>query len=179
MSDWPANKGQPTTGPTISIFDPCCCSGLGRYTGSVASTAVAWASANRAIYYPFVVTETVTALQIGVANGAASGNADVGIYDVYGNRLVSTGSTGLTGTVQGFNIADTVLTPGDYYLALNVDNTTATIIAPAALDAVAMRCSGIQEQAVGAVTLPNPATFANPTGTRLYSIWIQTGSSVV
>jgi hypothetical protein len=55
-----------------------------------------------------------------VLNGAtASGNMDVGIYDYAGTRLVSSGSTAQSGTsaFQDFDITDTLLGPGIFYLA--------------------------------------------------------------
>jgi hypothetical protein len=89
----------------------------------------AWPSANRALYIPFQLHTTETIVKAFVGNGGtASGNFDVGIYNAVTNaRLVSSGSTAMSGTttLQIVDIADTTLTPGYYYMALAVDNTTA------------------------------------------------------
>ena len=86
-----------------------------------------WPEANLAIYIPFTVTEQITIKRILVWIGTSSGNIDVGIYDTDGTRRVSSGSTamGATNTTQIFDIADTALSPGTYYMAMVVDNITA------------------------------------------------------
>lgn len=87
----------------------------------------AYTAANRAIYVPFYVGDTPTAVKMFTANGAvASGNIDVGIYKA-GSRLVSMGSTAMSGTsaLQLLDIGDTALTAGWHYLGIACDNTTA------------------------------------------------------
>lgn len=139
-----------------------------------------WPAANRALYIPFIVEATVTAYQISVENGATvSGNLDVGLYSRFGARLASSGSTTQAGTstIQPIDITDTVLAPGVYYMALCVDNTTATFIR-SSTSLIALRMCGVQQQAVGAVTLPDPATFANPTSPYLPAISVQLAATV-
>jgi hypothetical protein len=126
--------------------------------------SAAWPTANLAFYYGVVVLRPLTIYQIGTSNGAtASGNVDVGIYDFAGNRLVSSGSTAQSGTSVGqvFDITDTVLTPGNYFLAMAVDNITATFfrVSPSTEQ---LRCNGVYQQA-SAFPLPSTATFATPT----------------
>lgn len=122
-----------------------------------------WPAANRAIYVPFMVDQVVTAYQMAFEVITQSGNCDVGIYDVAGNRLVSKGSTAVAAAgFQSIDITDTVLAPGVYFMAMNVDNTTASFTRSSAVSAVYQQVCGMQQQAVGAVTLPDPATFANP-----------------
>lgn len=124
----------------------------------------AWPAANLAIYMPFLVETPVTAYKMAFEVGAQAGNCDVGIYDQLGNRLVSKGSTpvGPAG-LQVIDITDTALTPGVYFMAMNVDTTTTLTIARVApASGQWQQIAGHQQQAVGAVTLPDPATFANP-----------------
>lgn len=142
--------------------------------------AVAWATANKAFYMPFSVDAPVTIVKMLVINGATvSGNIDVGIYDRGGARLVSSGSTAQSGVsaVQEFNITDTVLNPGLYYLACAMDNTTGTLemwTPSASLS----RSFGLAEQA-SAFALPATATFAALSGTLRFPCVGATQRSVI
>lgn len=90
-----------------------------------------WATANSARIFPFAVTDWGIVYQLLFFVGAtSSGNIDVGVYDSALNRIVSAGSTAMsasTNAIQEINVADTVLSPGDYFLAGACDNTTGTI----------------------------------------------------
>jgi hypothetical protein len=136
---------------------------------TMTGASLAWPAANRAMFFPFAIEITVTAYQMWWYNGATVNNTandmDVGIYDVLGNRLVRQGGTIAQtpiNALQVSDISDTVLIPGVYYMAMCVGNTTCTFIRrqPSALS---LQVCGVQQQAVGAVGLPDPATFANPT----------------
>lgn len=126
-------------------------------------TSAVWPTANKAFYYPFLVTEAPwTVRRIGVRNGTAvSGNLDVGVYDSEGNRLVSSGSTAQAGTsaTQWLDVTDTTLLPGLYYLALALDNVTGTFVRLASLTADQLRSMGVFVQ-TSAFPLPASATFA-------------------
>lgn len=128
--------------------------------GVIAGT-IAWPTANKAIFVPVTIYDAVTIVKMYVINGnPVSGNIDVGIYDVGGARLVSAGSTAQAGTdvVQEFNITDTTLNPGLYYLACALDNGTGRVSRwnpSAALG----RALGVAEQTT-AFALPSSATFA-------------------
>lgn len=129
--------------------------------------AVAWGTALYAIYIPITIPVPFTVYKMAVLNGATvAGNVDVGIYDRWGNRLVSMGSTAMAGvsTVQSFDVADTVLTPANYFFAFVSDSTTATFSC-VTLAAQGQRASGVQVQTLGAMPLPATATFATPTNT--------------
>ena len=102
-----------------------------------------------------------------VVNGAtASGNLDVGIYTEDGTRLVSIGSTAQSGTtaLQFFNITDTFLSPGNYYMACAMDGTTGTTRrhSPALERCIA---AGLIK---GATSFPLPATITFATMTAAY-----------
>jgi hypothetical protein len=118
-------------------------------------------SANAAFYMPVSVHGKITVVKMFIENGAtASGTVDVGIYDAGGARLVSSGSTAQTGTaaIQEFDITDTTLSPGLYYLAIAMDNTTGTLLRWSTSSALT-KCMGIVGQA-SAFPLPSSATFA-------------------
>lgn len=127
---------------------------------SLMNAGAVWPSANLAIYAPVMVDYPCTVYQMSIDVVTQSGNVDVGIYDELGNRLVSAGSTAVGAAgIQLFNITDTPLTPGVYWLAMCCDNITASFMRSNVVQQLSRVC-GCQQQAVGAVTLPNPATFA-------------------
>lgn len=130
------------------------------------TSGAAWATANKALFVPFSVYSPITIVKMFVVNGAtASGNIDVGIYDRGGARLVSAGSTAQSGTsaIQEFNITDTALSPGLYYLACALDNATGTLEVWTPALAIG-RSLGICEQ-TSAFALPATATFAAASST--------------
>ena len=163
MSDWPSALLKSPAGVIHSGSDACLCSDGVIINLGVFAVGGVWPVANRALYIPFIVETTVTAFQMAFEVTTQSGNCDVGLYSEQGARLVSAGSTavGAAGK-QVINITDTVLTPALYFMAMNVDNTTAAFTRVNALTILQQTVSGMQQQAVGAVTLPDPATFANP-----------------
>lgn len=142
---------------------------IGQYianTQRAFATAV-WQATNTAIYVPVQIDVAVTVVKMAFRVGVQSGNYDIGIYDEHGNRIVSLGSTAVpVAGIATADIADTALMPGVYFLALCIDNVTASIFR-ATPPAVVKQGCGVQQQAVGAVTLPASATFANPSGTYL------------
>src|SRR5262245_50717078 len=85
---------------------------------------------NKAIFIPFGFQETISVSQLGWWNGSSvAGNADIGIYDIKGNRILSTGSFACSGTsaLQVINITNTLLVPAHYFLAFVMDNASANI----------------------------------------------------
>lgn len=128
---------------------------------SVAPTSSAFPAANRAILYPFYLSEDITVTQLWAYNGAtASGNIDVGIYDSAFARQISSGSTAQSGTnvLQVFDVTDTPLTAGQYYMAVAMDNATGTLFRQAQ-QAEFMRSIGCFQMA-SAFALPSTITPA-------------------
>lgn len=125
--------------------------------------SAAWPTAKKVFYLPFRVPSALLVQQLYVYNGAAvSGNVDVGIYTPGGTRLVSIGSTAQAGTndQQLFDIADTLLAPGAYYLAVTLDNTTGTTFRLVPLNVGVGRIVGALTETTVAFGLPATATFA-------------------
>lgn len=103
------------------------------------------------------------AVKLFAVNGTAvSGNVDIGIYDESGTRLVSSGSVAQTGTsvIQIFDITDTLLGVGLFFLAMAVDNTTAQFFRRTA-NAAHLRTLRVYQTA-SAFVLPTTVTFAAP-----------------
>lgn len=116
---------------------------------------------------PFLVHRPQTAYKVQWRNGATiNGNIDMGVYDEVGNRLSAIGGVAQTGAGlrQITDITDVLLRPGLYYLAMAVDNITATFLTCAAFNSgVNLRMAGVRQQA-SAYPLPATATFADSTG---------------
>lgn len=149
----------------IHPFSPEAMSGFAAVGGNAGSWASAtYPSANLALFYPFVLTEPATAVQLWAYNGAtASGNLDLGIYNAAGAKLVSKGSTAQAGTndLQRLDITDTVLPSGQVlYMAIAFDGTVGTLFRlPANTATTQLRALGMFEMAA-AFPLPATATFA-------------------
>lgn len=158
--------------PTLGTITPFSAESLGMplknagiFVSALASAAFPTA-ANRVYYYPFRIYEPSLAVEIGFVNGAtASGNLDVGIYDWEGNRIVNSGSTAQTGTstFQVFNITDTLLQPGRYFMAFTHSNTTGTVMSVTAADELIIPGGLFYLETTGAFGLPATATFATNT----------------
>lgn len=155
----------------FSVVSPNSLFDLVEYIGNTWTSAV-WPTANTAIFVPFEVYSPVVITRLFVAIGAASsGNIDMGIYDLAGNRLVSAGSTamGTLNLVQVFDVTDLVLAPGVYYLGCAVNNTTGTTSRFSAGTVQTNRVAGIQEVA-SAFPLPATVTFGNPANSYIPSM---------
>lgn len=124
-------------------------------------TTAAWPVANTAFFVPVMLNHLLIT-QFFVQNGSAvSGNIDVGLYTMDGTRIVSSGSTAHAGgsTNQLFNITDTLVGPGMFYLALALDNITGAINRGPMPTSVPPGVLGICEMA-SAFPLPAVATLA-------------------
>jgi hypothetical protein len=98
----------------------------------VSPVSATYPSADLAIFMPVKVTETITIKKLWVLNGAtASGNTNMALYNsefilVAGTETGSTAQAG-TNVIQEFTITPTGITPGLYYVAIAMDNTTGTL----------------------------------------------------
>lgn len=129
-----------------------------------APISAAWPAANRALYIPIIITEDVTVVKLWVYNGAtASGNIDMAIYNSAFARQVTIGSTAQAGTnvIQEFNITDTALTAGTYYIGIAMDNTTGTTRRYSPYGGGAQLQTWGMAQEASAFALPSTATPAD------------------
>lgn len=142
------------------------------YNAATQPGSTAWPAANRAIFVPIRLGYPATVYKLVIGGGTtAAGNFDVGIYDASGNKLVSSGATAKSASVEHIlDITDTVIGPGLYYLALAADGTNNYVAwvppAPAIQNA---RLLGIL-QAATSYTLPATVTFAACTSGYLPAI---------
>lgn len=157
MSDWPELAAYLSPIGSISPSSPC---GIGIGLGAYASAA--WPAANLAMYVPFRVVTPIIATQMFVLNGGtANGDIDIGIYDSSGTRLISSGATAQSGTntFQLIDITDTLLGPGQFYLAISLSSGTGTTTRVNTSSAQLLQCYGLAQEA-SAHPLPVTATFA-------------------
>lgn len=176
MPDFPSAPAPRPFG-VVGSLDPA--SGVdAALISSTGSGTATWPVASKALYVPVVVERSVVAYQIAVTVAVQSGNLDVGIYTEDGSRLISSGSTAVGAAgVQAVNITDTTLPPGGYFLAMAVDNTTASFVRLSVPPALALRAAGMREQAT-AFALPSTATFANVAAAYLPNISIATAATI-
>lgn len=139
---------------------------LGHY-GAVPNTNISVASAvfpgaNKVFYMPLRVPVPVLIRQLYCLNGSVvSGNVDVGLFTLDGTKIISSGSTAQAGTTtkQLFNVTDTLIGRGCYYLGITLSNTTGTFqrittaLAP-------MSAIGLLTETTGGFGLPAIATFS-------------------
>jgi hypothetical protein len=169
--------------PPLVSSDSWHCLGTQIAAGASGPAASAtYPTANMATYIPLLVTEDITVVKLWVLNGSAvSGNIDMGIYDSSFVRKISIGSTAQAGisVMQEFNISDTLLEAGQYYIALAMDNTTGAVFRYT--DAVAAgqitQSWGVASQG-SAFPLPATATLADISNANIPLCGIATRSQV-
>lgn len=135
---------------------------IGAAVRPAALASVAWPLANLALYVPIYFNEACTVYEAGVGAGAtAGGNFDLGLYQLDGTKIVSSGTTARTASAWNTaGLTDTVVFPGWYYAAMSADSTANY----SGLNPAAGLCEslGIVEQAT-AFVLPSPATISTRT----------------
>lgn len=135
-------------------------------SSTAAPTSATWPAANRALFIPLLITKGITVVKLWVLNGpTVSGNIDMAIYNSTYVRQVSIGATAQAGVnqIQEFDIADTALSAGIYYIGIALNNTTgATYRYTSAGVTGAIQTWGMAEQAA-AFALPNPMVPADIT----------------
>jgi hypothetical protein len=167
MSDWPISVLEPLV--TIHPWSmECIGPGMITCNNFTLNNAVslAWPVANKAYFFPFILSKQITAVMMFTLNGATIGNnVDVGVYSADGTRLVSSGSTAQSGsanTIQTYNITDTTMGPGLFYLAMAMDGTTGTVFRQGMSTLQQATMLGCLQQ-LTAFALPAVATFATIT----------------
>lgn len=147
-----------------------------------AQASAAYPAANRIIYIPFGLAMPVTVVKLWVYNGAFTGTPDLnmGIYDVAGTRIVQIGTTAQTGAnvLQTFDIVDTLIGPGDFYLAIIATATTAQMFRTAPGQVGFCQAMGMLQEAGSGSTLPTAATFASITSAYIPQIGFSTRADV-
>lgn len=164
MAVWP--KYGPVTPSVISFLHAP--NALRSFEGTYVNTA--WGTANLARFWPVFIPEPFVVTKFFWVNGTVSGNVDMGFYTTDGVRLISTGSTAMSGAnaVQTVDVTDTLIPDGLLYLAMAVDNNTGTFAHAGSVSSSAPELGCFQMAT--AFALPATATFAqaSPTAFRFY-----------
>lgn len=123
-------------------------------------------SANRAIAFPFELSDYFLAQKVWWMNGttATTNSADVGVYTEAGSLLISGGGTAIAtaNVVQEADPGDVLLQPGRYWCAYAQDGTTATPTGLSMTAAQSRSCGCAQMDT--AYTLPSTFTPAAVAG---------------
>ena len=124
--------------------------------------SAAWPSANLGISCPLYLEMGGLVVKLFVANGSTvNGNMDVGLYTAAYAKIVAIGATAQAGTsdLQAFDITDTYVGPGQYYLIASSSSGTATTVR-AQNNLNQMRAWGVTQMAAAHAL---PATFVPAT----------------
>lgn len=163
MSDWPDQfiiEPAPQGMTTFEGGDNFAAGSLAAIARTTLTSAV-WPVADLAIYMGFQIHSIRTIYQLSWFNGSvASGNVDIGVYDVNLHLLTSAGGVAQSGTgvIQIADVTNVTIAPGNYFLAMSMDNITGTI-ERSAPTAITMESCGCAQQS-SAYPLPSTATFA-------------------
>jgi len=166
MTDWPVFIRDELTPTHLSTYGGNFAGGEFRttMTANLAATSGAWPVADTAFFIPFAIPYHYVIERFFWANGATVGhNVDVGVYNLEGTKLCSTGSTVSSGAsaiqyaaISGFS--SWILPPGRYYFGHACGGTTTAVMTTTTITANAMRLGGVLQQATA---LPLPATMAS------------------
>lgn len=143
--------------PTF-VITPASKESIGADWGNASWTTAGWPTANRAQFVPFRLKQLFSVRQLFCMNGPIlSGNLDIGVYTHTGRLIASTGVRAQAGMnrVQAFSLSFK-LAPGEYYLAMSMDNTTANVFRRAVAAASTAGIAGILQQSSA---FPLPATM--------------------
>jgi len=125
------------------------------------TAAVAWPTANLAIYSPLVVPSPITIVKLfSSAGGTGTGTYDLGVYTAAGSRLVHAGGSTPASNIEAVaDITDTFLPAGLYYMAQVCSNNTDTWFAVSIAVPGAVAGGHLVEQ-LGSASLPTTAGWS-------------------
>lgn len=162
--NWPSGVLPPP--PMVSVL-----SEFGPNTAQVATgspSSGVWPTANRAFFIPITLPYSLTLTKFWALNGAsAANNVDIGVYTADGTLILSTGSQTRTGTstLQAYDVTDTSIGPGLFYIAMVLNNTTGAFFKLGGGTAPFESGVFIMDTAF---PLPATATFASHIGVSAY-----------
>ena len=98
---------------------------------STAAATGVWPSANLAIYVPIRVPSRIVVAKLWFASfSTGTGNVDMAVYDAAGAAVISAtnAAKGAATAEQVFDVTDTAIGPGLYYIGLSSDSATDTFL---------------------------------------------------
>lgn len=126
--------------------------------------------ANVVTYCPFSLYEFATVVKMTLLVGATNtGNVQIGVYDHRGNRLITSGTValGTANTLQEFDVTDTLLAPGAYYMAVTLSDGAGTVFRTSETDEIGLSRVAYYTETTGGFGLPTTPTFALSTATTV------------
>jgi hypothetical protein len=138
-----------------------------------AMTSFTWPAGGVAVYFPFSLSQCALITKLWLKNGASPNSTQtyqIGIYTSDGRLIVTTGDINQSNSndnlIETTDITDTLLCPGEYYLAMAGSGTSITAHGTTLSSAEIGKMMGWYEQAgLTGSTLPATATFATYTRT--------------
>ena len=176
MSDWPVNLTDPLVTIHTWSLEAIGADLTAQAKYMTAAASVVWPTAGLAIFIPFTVSKIITVKQLFVYNGTvASSSFCVGVYDAFGNRLITSASTSQStaSVVQVCDTTDTNIGPGNYYLALSASTATQSFFALTMAANIFPGITGMAQMAA-AYPLPSTATFSQIAGNYIPVIGLTT-----
>lgn len=128
--------------------------------GTTAPANTAWPAASIGIFVPFSAGMPVTLKEAWVETGTltTSNNMQIAVYGSDFTRKFTTGNITVataSDTVNSSAIADVVIPPGEYYMALSCDGTR-NILATTLAVGVYQSMGVLEQTGLTAATLPDP-----------------------
>lgn len=179
---WPTPSILPMV--TITPFSLESCLGSSSFNGGNIGmdgySSTVWPAANNAYFYPFLVSKQFTFATMFWMNAVTvAGNVDIGVYNSDGVRLVSKGSTAMSGAsgIQVVTVTSTTLPVGRYYMAMASDSATATFATYVIGQVLKTKFTGMAQQAT-AFALPTTAALATMGNDYIPLFGLSTRSSI-
>jgi hypothetical protein len=180
MSDWPVN----ITSPLVTIH-PWSLEAIGedltaqaKYLSAAAGTA--FPTVNLGYFIPFTLAKQIIAQKMFWYNGSVVNTTYmvcVGVYDQFGNQIWTSGniaqSTASVIQTTSMSVATATFGPGQFYLAISCNTTTATFFATSMAANIFPALTGMAQMA-SANPLPTTATFAQIAGNYIPIVGLTT-----
>lgn len=140
-------------------------------------TATAWPTTNKSIFYPFFTEEPVTFATLFLYTGATvTNNVDVGIFDITGKKIISTGTKAASAsTLNLWTVASTTIGVGTFYFGVACAGTATTMFGYAGTNQF-LRYHGCLEMASNFVL--GDATFAQTSATFIPLVGLSTRAAI-
>lgn len=145
-------------------------------SGGSGTSAAVWPVANRDIAIPIILETPQTLQAITFVVATASGNYDVGIYDEQGNARYRKGSTAVPAAgLAVVTTTPTALEPGCYWLAMAINNITASVNRSAGVGGNGaggglQRVIGVYAHSSDVFPLPDPFVFTSIGSTSYFPV---------
>jgi len=157
----------------VTTYDTEC--GLGTetlLTNGIWTATSTTPAINTGYFYPITIRTPMMISNITILNGAvvANSNMDLGLYDEFGNRILSTGAVSQllasASTYQKFSLSSSVsVMPGFYFAASVFTSTNNRFATNGSMSQARGRAAGMLEAISIGTTLPATVTYSAKSAT--------------